>query len=339
LKLAGYLVWLYLGLFFFLHVKKKEIKTIHLSGHAQGTTWNITYYHIDSLVSSKEIDSIFDSIDSSLSIYKPYSLISRFNVNQRGIAINKHLKNVVNTSLQISRQTKGLSDITVAPLVEAWGFGVKESRDIPGQQEIKKILNCVGYDKIRLTNDSLIKLKPCVKIDVNGVAQGYTVDVIADYLWAKGITNFIVEVGGELRVKGKKQPGSKPFKIGIESPSGDDFSAPPMQKILVIDSGAITTSGNYRKFHESKGKKYSHIIDPHTGRSVDNEMISATVYAKNATTADAYDNALMLMGMERALRYIERRPHMAAFLIYKKKDGTISDTASSRFRKLLQQTQ
>ena len=115
-----------------------------------------------------------------------------------------------------------------------------------------------------------------------------------------------------------------------------DFSMPPMQKIVSIDSGAITTSGNYRKYHESKGKKYSHIIDPRNGKSVDNELISVTVYAKNAMTADAYDNALMLMGVKNALQFIEQRPDLAAFLIYKKKDGSLSDTASTRFRRLIQ---
>ena len=109
-----------------------------------------------------------------------------------------------------------------------------------------------------------------------------------------------------------------------------------MQRVVNVNTGAITTSGNYRKFHESKGKKYSHIIDPRTGKSVENEMISVTVFARDATTADAYDNALMLMGLEQALEYIERRPDMAAFIIYKNEDGSIADTASTRFRRLIQ---
>ena len=247
-------IWLNVFFVFFFYFKKEEIKPIHLSGHAQGTTWNITYYSDDTLMSYREIDSIFNSIDSSLSIYKPYSLISKFNNSAHGVKTDRHLNHVVKMSLKISRETKGLSDITVAPLVEAWGFGVKESRAIPDQRKIKKILPCVGYDKLTITRDSLVKLKPCVRIDVNGIAQGYTVDIIADYLASRHINNYIVEVGGELRVNGTKQPGGTPFKVGIESPSGDDFNAPPMQKIIVIDSGAITTSGNYRKYHESKGK-------------------------------------------------------------------------------------
>ena len=320
---------------FLFHSPKKEIRSLHLSGHAQGTTWSITYFHEDSIVTTAEIDSILVSIDSSLSIYKSYSLISKFNKSNRGVALDNHLRNVVKTSIRISRETKGLSDITVAPLVDAWGFGVKESQNIPERKKIKQLLKCVGYDEILLTNDSLIKKKDCVMIDVNGIAQGYSVDVLANYIESKGVKDYIVELGGELRVQGKKHPGNNPFKIGVESHSGDDFSTPPMQKVIFMTSGAITTSGSYRKYHESKGKKYSHIIDPHTGKSVNNEMISVTVYAKDAMTADAYDNALMLMGVKRAMRFIEAKPDMAAFLIYKSANGSIADTASSRFRRLV----
>jgi len=335
LKLFSHFIALNVFLLFFFLPLKQDIRVFHLSGQAQGTTWNVTYFSDDTVVTKNEIDSILISIDSSLSIYKPYSLITKFNNAEHGVKLNRHLKNVVLKSIEISKKTQGLSDITVAPLVEAWGFGVKASENIPDEKKIRKLMECVGYNKIKVRGDSLIKLKPCVKIDVNGIAQGYTVDILADHLAAKGIKNYLVELGGELRAQGKKQPGDKPFKIGIESPSGDDFGTPPMQKIVTINSGAITTSGNYRKYHESKGKRYSHIINPHSGKSVDNEMASVTVYAKNAMTADAYDNALMLMGVKKALTFIENKPDMAAFLIYKKKDGSLADTASIRFRQLL----
>jgi FAD:protein FMN transferase len=336
LKPVSYIHLLLITSFFSSPLQKKEIRAYQLSGLAQGTSWNITYYNSDSIILTSSIDSIFNSIDSSLSIYKPYSLITRFNKSRRGVKTDKHLHNVVLSSLHISKNTSGLSDITVGPLVAAWGFGVKEQNTIPNDKKIKEILSCVGYKKIKLTSDSLVKKDQCVQIDVNGIAQGYTVDVIAGYLNEKGIDDYLIELGGELRVKGKKQPDNIPFKIGIESPSADDFSAQPMQKIVILNTGAITTSGSYRKFHQSKGKKYSHIIDPRTGKSVDNEVISVTVFAKDATTADAYDNALMLMGLEHALKYIEKSPDMAAFIIYKNKDGSIADTASTRFRQLIQ---
>jgi thiamine biosynthesis lipoprotein len=319
-----------------LPASQKDARPVHLSGHAQGTTWNITYFNDDTVVTKNDIDSILRSIDSSLSIYKPYSLITTFNNSKRGVVMDNHLKHVVNASLHVSRETHGLSDITVAPLVDAWGFGVKESQSVPDKKKIKSLLRCVGYRKIKVSGDSLIKTKPCIKIDVNGIAQGYSVDILANYIASKGVKDFLVELGGELRVQGHKQPGNQPFKIGVESPSADDFSTLPMQKIVIIDAGAITTSGNYRKYHESKGKKYSHIIDPRTGKSVDNEMISATVYAKYAMSADAYDNALLLMGVKDALQFVKSRPGLEAFIIYKKKDGTIADTASAGFLRLIQ---
>ncbi len=311
------------------------IKNIQLSGHAQGTTWHANYFYADSVVTTRQVDSILEVIDSSLSLYKPYSTIVAFNNSTSGINIDKHFRNVIEKSLDIYQQTNGLSDITVGPLVEAWGFGVNSHSNVPDDSVIKSLLPCVDSKNIRLHNDSLIKSKPCVKIDVNGIAQGYSVDVIASFFESNGIQNYLIELGGELRVKGKKQPGNIPFSIGIESPSGNDFNILPMQTIITLDSGAITTSGIYRKYHESKGKKFSHIINPKTGKSAENEMISATIYAADAITADGYDNALMLMGVEKALQFVENRKDLGAFLIYKKKDGTIADTASTLFRQLI----
>lgn len=326
---------LFFVMFLFLRgIDKQDVQGFQLSGHAQGTTWHITYFHADSAVGKYDIDSILNVIDSSLSIYKPYSTIVAFNKSDVGVRADEHFRNVVQRSIEIYNETGGLSDITVGPLTDAWGFGASRSTSVPTDHEIKEFLQCVGSPNILLRNDSVIKLKPCLKLDVNGIAQGYSVDVIANFLESRSVDDYLVELGGEMRVKGKKQPGNRPFSIGIESPSADDFSSPPIQKIISVNAGAVTTSGNYRKYHESEGKKYSHILHPKTGKSVDNEMISATVYAPDATTADAYDNALMLMGVERALKYIDERPVLAAFLIYKDKDGKIADTASARFREL-----
>ena len=310
-------------------------RAFYLEGHAQGTTWHITYYSADSLISKSSIDSILAEIDSSLSIYKPYSLITAFNNSPRGIIVDKHFKRVVKKSIDVWKATGGLSDITVAPLVDAWGFGVRENNFVaPSDSVLRLIRGCVGSRLIRLKGDSLIKVKPCVKIDVNGIAQGYTVDVIAKFFRKHGLRNYIVEVGGELRVSGRK-PGGEMFRIGIEAPNGDDYSVPPLQRRISVVEGAITTSGNYRKFHESGGKRVSHIIDPRTGHPVENELISVTVYAKDAITADGYDNAIMLMGLEKGMKFIERRGNLAAFFIYRKIDGSVADTATTSFRRLI----
>lgn len=334
INLYIFLIFL-LGNFSIVPPGHSNIKSVQLSGNAQGTTWHTTYFYSDSVVSKNQIDSILKVIDSSLSLYKPYSKIVAFNNSSSGVKIDNHFRKVVEKSLDTYHQTNGLSDITVGTLVEAWGFSANPNSKIPSESVIKSLLPCVSSKYILLQDDSLIKLKPCVKIDVNGIAQGYSVDVIAAFFESNGLQNYLIELGGELRVKGKKQPGDLPFRIGIESPSGDDFNMPPMQKIIVLDSGAITTSGNYRKYHESKGKKYSHIINPKTGKSADNEMISATLYATDAITADAYDNALMLMGVDSAMKFVENRKDLGVFIIYKRRDGKLADTASTRFRQLI----
>ncbi|MBL7698275.1 MAG: FAD:protein FMN transferase [Chitinophagaceae bacterium] len=325
---------LYIILLIFIGGSRQDLKSVVLSGHAQGTTWNVTYFNDDSTVLKNSIDSIFDSIDSSLSIYKPYSIITAFNKSEKGVKADGHVVNVVNFSTYFAKETQGLADITVGPLTQAWGFGTSHPDSMPGDQQIEKLRACVGFKNIGISNDSLIKRKPCVKIDVNGIAQGYTVDVIADYLEAKGIKDYLIEVGGELRSKGRK-PGSKPFQVGIESPSDNDFDISPFQQIISLEDGAITTSGNYRKYFESKGRRFSHIIDPRTGRSVNNEMISVTVYAAKATYADALDNAFMVMGVKDALKYVEEKRGLAAYIIYKDENGNIKDTASTRFRQLV----
>lgn len=308
-----------------------QTTAFRLSGTAQGTTWHITYYAKDSTVSKGQIDSILSVIDSSLSIYKPYSLISRFNAAPSGITIDSHFIKVIRESLVVYRQTNGIFDVTVQPLVQAWGFSAKKMNTLPDSATIRLLRNCVDSRYLSLEKDQLVKSKPCVTIDVNGIAQGYSVDVLAGFLEQQGIQDFIVELGGEIRVKGRRQPGGERMKIGIEAPGEDPFQLSMMQRIITIDSGAITTSGNYRRFYESQGKKISHIIDPRTGYPAQNELISVTVYAKNALTADAFDNALMVMGLQQAFAFIQARNDMAAYFIYRTPDGRIADTATRSF--------
>jgi len=318
---------------FVLH--KTTLQKVSIAGFAQGTTYHITYYATDSTVKKGEIDSILNSIDSSLSIYKPYSIISRFNTSTKGCEINQHFINVVNKSLYTFHETGGLFDITIAPLVYAWGFGAKKNNKLPDDATVQSLKACVSSELIQLKGTYLSKRKPCVQVDVNGIAQGYSVDVVADYLQSHGIADYIVEIGGELVIKGKKPDGTS-MKIGIEAPNDDPLAEEVFEKIIRVDSGAITTSGNYRKYYESNGKKVNHLIDPRSGYSVQNDMISVTVYAKDAITADAFDNALMLMGMDSALHFVEKRKDIAAYMIYKRSDNTVADTASTEFYRLLQ---
>lgn len=325
----------------------KPFKQYRIEGFAQGTTYRITYYAADSLVSSADVEAVFSELDSSLSLYKSYSIINTFNRSTESITIDKHLKNVVEKSLDVYAATNGAFDITVWPLVNAWGFGSKKVNSVPSKEVIDSIKQCIGSQKLQLNGTVLRKLLPCVSIDVNGIAQGYSVDVMSELLEQKGIVNYMVEIGGEIRLKGRKQPGNEKMKIGIESPAEDAFASsqtstpsqtftpPQLRTILIADSGAITTSGSYRKFYESNGKRITHIIDPRTGNSIQNELISVTVFAKDAITADAYDNALMVMGLEHGLQFA-RQNKIEAYFIYRTKQGALADTATAGFYRLIQ---
>jgi FAD:protein FMN transferase len=313
--------------------EQKTWRAFRINGFAQGSTYSILYYARDSTVTQFQVDSILNSLDSAFSLYKNYSLISRFNQSEKGLQVNEHFKKVFRKSEEVFKETGGLFDITVQPLVQAWGFGVTKTGSLPGDEEIKNLQVCVGSGMLSLNENFLSKSKPCVKIDMNGIAQGYSVDVLAGFLDSKGIKNYLVELGGEIRIRGRKQPRGEKMKIGIESPAMDELENHFLQKIILMGEGAVTTSGNFRRYYESGGKNISHLIHPLTGRPVQNELLSVTVMAPDALTADAVDNALMLMGLEKAMQFVEKRKHLAAYFIFKTKDGTLADTASSRFRK------
>ncbi len=326
--------WYLLGLFSFFASDPPD--RYQINGHAQGTTYQIIYYADSPRVSKKQIEGIFAELDSSLSVYKPYSLINQFNQTTKGLKLDEHLRKVVKSALQISIETDGMFDITVYPLVNAWGFGIHPSPLLPDSLAIASLLACTGSRKLILSQDSLIKSSSCIKIDVNGIAQGYSVDVIADFLDQHEIYNYLVEVGGEIKTKGQKQPSGKPFVIGLEGPSKRDIKSYAITNKVILENSALTSSGNYRKFYLEGKKKRSHLINPKTGYPIDNEMISATVLAKDAMTADGYDNVFMGMGVEQSLKFLKRQKKLEAYMIYYKADGTVADTATAGFYKLMQ---
>jgi thiamine biosynthesis lipoprotein len=306
--------------------------TIH--GLAQGTDYQIRYFATSATVTKKNVDSILLKIDSSMSLYKDYSLISQFNRSEKGIMLDAHFETVIKKSFQINKDTKGLFDVTVAPLVQLWGFGPAAIESYPDSGTVKRTLENVGMKYLTLIGSDLTKKKPLVKIDLNGIAQGYSVDVVAGYLNEMGIKSFIVEIGGEVFVKGYK-PGGGHYKIGIEGPAEDGQEASGFKHIVSLTEGAITTSGNYRKTLQYKHRKISHLINPLTGYPLENQMVSVTVYAKDAITADGYDNALMAMSPTKVLKFLKSRKDMEAYIIYRQADGSIRDTLTAGFKKLI----
>lgn len=324
----------FIPLLVFLFFQKEGQRQYSIHGYAQGTDYTVKYFARDSIITKGEIDSILLTIDSSMSLYKTYSQISQFNSSEKGIKIDKHFEKVMNRSFEIYKDTRGRFDVTVKPLVQVWGFGTKPEKKFPDSIQVKAILECVGMNFISLKGNELKKDKPCVQVDLNGIAQGYSVDVVADYLKLKGVKIYIVEIGGELRMKGPKPDGTS-LRIGIEGPSEDADAAPVMKHTLAIDSGAVTTSGNYQKFLQMGGKKISHLIDPKSGYPLDNSLISVTIYAHDAITADGYDNAVMAMSVEEALAFVAAKKEMEAYIIYRRKDGSVADTLTKGFKRLI----
>jgi thiamine biosynthesis lipoprotein len=304
-----------------------------IEGFAQGTSYQITYYTESAIISSSSINQLFSELDSSLSIYKPYSLINQFNNSANGLIMDDHLFKVVLRSMKIWKESEGVFDISILPIVEAWGFGAKKHSIEPSNTEIARALSCSGSDKIRIEGKKLIKTIPCLKIDVNGIAQGYSVDVIAKHLESKGVQNYLIEIGGEIRVKGRKQPGNQLMRIGIEQPAEMRINEPIIQKVIELQGGAITTSGNYRKFIQNGSKKLSHLIDPKTGRPIENKMISVTVKTKDAMSADGYDNVLIGLGIEKSFDFLKKHRGLEAYFIYQDDHGVVRDTASAGFFK------
>lgn len=302
-----------------------------INGYAQGTTYHLVYYAPKGIVSRRQTDSLLTRLDSSVSLYMPGSLICRFNQSAQGMTIDEPFRILISKALEINQATGGAVDVTVKSLVDAWGFGVKKPAVPPGNGRIKRILRNVGPGKIWLEGDFLHKKQADVQIDLNGIAQGYSADLLAALFEQYQVNNYVVEIGGELRIKGCK-PDKTPFKIGIEAIDGDDEAPAALRKIIAPGDGAVTTSGNYRKHLEAKGKKISHIIDPKTGYPADNEMISVTVWAKYGITADGYDNGFMVMGLKKTLRFLEKRKDMGAYIIYKKDNGLVADTVTKGFK-------
>ena len=311
-----------------------HLNKFHITGYSQGTTYQITYYATDSVVTQSQTDSILERLDRSINLYAPESLICKFNRSENGITIDEPFRVLVKKAFEIHRVTNGLVDITVKPLVDAWGFGVKKPAKMPNQKEVISILKNVGQDNVWLEGNYLHKRTPGVQIDLNGIAQGYAADLLGSFCESADVHSYVAEIGGELCIKGQKPNGER-FKIGIEAIDGNDINPGPLRRIIEPHDGAVTTSGNYRKHLEAGGRQIAHLINPKTGYPFQNEMISVTVWAKDGITADGYDNGFMGMGMEKTLSFLDGRADMGVYIIYKKPNGIIADTVSTAFKQYM----
>lgn len=308
------LAMLFTGCRFHLPKKYK-----HISGYAQGTTYHITYENEAGYDLDDQVDSILKAFDLTFSEYIPNSIISRINRNDSTVEINEMFVTVFNKSMEVNKESGGAFDITVGPLVDAWGFG-PEKKDTVNRTKIDSLLKLVGMNKVRIAGKKLIKDSPGIILDMNGIAQGYSVDIVCQYFEEQGINNYLVEIGGEVRAKGKNDKG-KLWRIGVDKPSYTDNPGENLQAVLLLDNRAMTTAGNYRNYFEENGVKYSHIIDPHTGRPAKNRLLSVTIVAGDALTADAYDTPCMVLGLDSTRRLLKKHPELDAYLIYNDEQG------------------
>ncbi|SEA55244.1 thiamine biosynthesis lipoprotein [Flavobacterium gillisiae] len=284
---------------------KKEI--IKLEGNAQGTSYHITYLSDDGILYQKEIDSLLADIDGSMSTWIPNSIISRINKNEENVIVDDYFKTVFNKSVEVSEKTEGNFDITVGPLVNAWGFG-PTSKNTLSKSQVDSLLQLVNYKKVILKDNQIVKVNPEIKIDFNAIAQGYSVDVIADFLERKGINNYLVELGGEVKAKGKKL--NEEWKVGIDQPSEETSTERKLEAVVNLNNRALATSGNYRKFYIEGNQKLSHIIDPKTGYPAKHNLLSTTVIADDGITADAYATAFMVMGLQKSISFLEKNENL-----------------------------
>jgi thiamine biosynthesis lipoprotein len=299
--------------------QQSDINYIQLQGNAQGTTFKIIYNDSLQRDFSTQIDSLLKKLDTSLSTYVPESIISKVNKNDSTVVLDQHFITVFNRSQEISELSEGAFDITVATLINAYGFGFGKKENIDSLL-IDSLLNYVGYKKVKIENNKVIKQHPAIQLDFNAIAQGYSVDVLADFLEKKGIENYMIEIGGELRCKGKNSKGNY-WNIGIDKPI-ENLQKREMQTIVPLKNKAMATSGNYRKFYEKDGVKYSHTIDPKTGWPVKHQLLSATVIADDAMTADAFATVFMVMGKDKAIEFLEthKNLNLQVYLIFQNKD-------------------
>ncbi len=286
-------------------------------GNVFGTYYHITY-HYGADIQTK-IDSVLKDVDNSLSTFNQNSTLAKINDN-RSTDTDSMVRTVFTLAKQISENTDGAFDVTVAPLVNAWGFGFKNKENVSDSliQEIKKH---VDFTRVNLDGNQIVKADTAMMLDFSAIAKGYGVDVVGNYLESLNIHDYMVEIGGEIRLGGQNPKGEK-WNIGIVKPDPDPTGTNNnLEEVLNITDIAMATSGNYRNFYEKGNKRYAHTIDPRTGYPIQHSLLSATVLASDCATADAYATAFMVLGMEKAKKVLELHPELKAYFIYTGKDG------------------
>ena len=323
-----FLVFLIIGTIYILGKQKPYISN---NGKIFGTFYNITYSSDTDL--HNEIKSILMQVDNSLSPFNKQSVISAINNNCDTLP-DKMFTHVFTLAQSISSKTEGAFDITVAPIVNAWGFGFKKGIT-PDSTTIDSLRKVVGYNTVAIVDGKVTKQHPGTMLDCSAIAKGYGCDAVAATLEAHGVENYMVEIGGEVVTKGKNSKGGA-WTIGISKPTDNPTTGSnELHEIIAISGKSMATSGNYRNFREENGRKIAHTIDPRTGYPVQHSLLSATVIADDCATADAWATSFMVMGVEKAMSYCNNGNGIEGYFIYSDDNGMLKTRMTEGFRKYL----
>ena len=310
----------------------KQPQKIVLQGLAQGSYYAISYYDEQGRNFRRQVDSIFRAVDRSVNLWVDSSVICKVNRNEE-VTLDSIFVDNFRIAQEAARLSGGYFDPTISPIVAAWGFSAKTGDSITPQL-IDSLKQLVDYRKVRIENGKVVKENPAMQLDFNAIAQGYTSDMIASFLESRGISNYLVDTGGEIMAKGNK-PDGKPWIVGIEKPADNWDSEQVVQTRIALRDKGLVTSGSTRKYVERNGKRYSHCIDPTTGCPVEHQLLSATVLADNSVWADALASICMVMGMEKSLEIINALDGVEAYYIFVNEEGELETFATEGFEALI----
>jgi len=305
---------------------------VYFQGEAQGTYYTVTYFDREGRNFQHEVDSILKAFDQSVSMWVPNSIISSIN-NNEDVEVDAWFREIFTMAKKVCSETNGAFDMTIGPLVNAWGFGFEDRMQLD-KQKVDSLLKWVDYTAVSLNGNRITKAHDNIRFDFNAIAQGYSVDLLAGFLSDKGISDFLVDIGGEVLGKGSKPDGTT-WRVGVEKPAEDSASGRQIQAIVALQNKALATSGNYRKFYIENGIRYAHTIDPKTGYPVQHSLLSVSVLAENCALADAYATAFMVMGLEKSIEFLDSRDDLEAYFIYATDNENFEVVMTDGFEEIL----
>lgn len=324
-------------IFSFIGCNKPEMESHVFQGEALGTTYSIRYFSDKDFDFEKAVDSIYESINSSMSTYRTSSAISKINRGDSTVNVDENFRSVFEASGKVFKQSNGFFDPTVGSLVNAYGFGPGKQLKEIDSLELDSLRQLVGFNKISIReNNQISKEDPRIYLDFNAIAKGYTIDVIGEYLESQGVENYLIELGGELLTKGENLERNSDWIVGIDDPMQEPGTR-ELKAMVRLSNNAMATSGNYRKFRVDSvtGQKFVHTINPKTGKAERSNLLSSSVITDNCMMADAYATTFMALGLERSKEMLTRIQDVEVYLVYSAEDGEVKTYISPGFQKLL----